>query len=135
MELIHDLSFMLPLLIAGFFSIVFLQSGIDKVLDWKGNLEWLTSHFKKTALAGIVPVMLGIVTVFEILAGLLAVGGAIYYVINGSTFWIKQSLIVSIISLLMLIFGQRIAKDYEGAKTITIYFGVALLSAMILMQS
>ena len=132
MEVVHDLSYMLPLLIAAFLAIVFLQSGIDKLFDWKGNLTWLNSHFEKTILGGFVPVLLGIVTLFELLAGVLAVFGAIYYLLKGTTFWINQSLIVAMISLLMLIFGQRIAKDYEGAKTIAIYFGVALISALIL---
>jgi len=132
MEVVHELSFMLPLLIAAFFSIVFLQSAIDKIVDWKGNLGWLKGHFEKTPLSGMVPVLLGTVTVVELFAGILSVIGAIYYVMKGSTFWISQGLIVAMISLLMLIFGQRIAKDYDGAKTIAIYFGVALISAMIL---
>ncbi len=132
MEAIHDLSFMLPLFIAAFFAIVFLQSGVDKVLDWGGNLSWLKSHFEKTVLGGMVPFLLGTVTFFELLAGLLCVGGAVYYLMNKSTFWISQGLIVAMISFLMLFFGQRIAKDYDGAKTIAIYFGVALLSALIL---
>ena len=132
MEVVHELSFMLPLLIAAFFSIVFLQSAIDKIVDWKGNLRWLKGHFENTPLSGMVPVLLGTVTVVELFAGILSVIGAIYYVMKGSTFWISQGLIVAMISLLMLIFGQRIAKDYDGAKTIAIYFGVALISAMIL---
>lgn len=132
MEIIHDLSFMLPLLIAAFVAIVFLQSGLDKLFDWKGNVSWLKRHFEKTPLGSGVPLLLGIVTLFELLAGILAVFGAIYYVTNGSSFWIIQGLLVSMIALLMLLFGQRVAKDYEGAKTIAIYFGITLLSAMIL---
>lgn len=132
MEAIHDLSFMLPILIAAFFAIVFLQSAIDKLLDWKGNLSWLKSHFEKTVLGSVVPLLLGTVTLFELLAGLLSVGGLISYLISGSSFWIKQGLIVGMITFLMLLFGQRIAKDYDGAKTIAIYFGVALLSSLIM---
>lgn len=132
MEALHDLSYMLPLLIAAFFAIVFLQSGIDKILDWSGNLSWLKSHFEKTVLGGMVPFLLGTVTVFELLAGVLCVGGAVYYLMTKSTFWIAQGLIVSMISFLMLFFGQRIAKDYDGAKTIAIYMGVALVSGLIL---
>ncbi len=132
MEIVHDLSFIIPISIAAFFAIVFLQSGFDKVIDYKGNKEWLSSHFKNTFFSQMVPVLLVIVAFFELLAGILAVVGAIYFLMNGSTFWIKQSVIVSIVSLLMLLFGQRIAKDYDGAKTIVIYFGIALLSAVLL---
>jgi hypothetical protein len=35
-----------------FFAGTFIQSGIDKIVDWKGNLEWLTGHFSKTRLRG-----------------------------------------------------------------------------------
>lgn len=133
MEAIHDLSFMLPILIGSFVVIVFLQSGLDKVLDWKGNLNWLTSHFEKTFLASMVPLLLGTITFLEIMTGVLAGGGLIYYLFSGSTFWIKQALILAMITFLMLLFGQRIAKDYDGAKTIAIYFGVALISSVILL--
>ena len=39
--------------------ILFIQSGLDKVFDWKGNLEWLNGHFSKTFLGGFVPVLVG----------------------------------------------------------------------------
>ncbi|MEY4511892.1 MAG: hypothetical protein RLZZ450_4014 [Pseudomonadota bacterium] len=33
------------LAVAALLAILFLQSGIDKVVDRKGNVEWLTGHF------------------------------------------------------------------------------------------
>lgn len=44
-----------------FLIITFLQSGIDKVVDWNGNLSWLKGHFSKSPLKNGVPVLLGIV--------------------------------------------------------------------------
>ena len=35
-----------------FLAILFLQSGIDKIIDFKGNLGWLQGHFAKSPLAG-----------------------------------------------------------------------------------
>ena len=35
---------------AAMVAILFLQSGLDKALDWKGNLAWLTGHFAKSPL-------------------------------------------------------------------------------------
>ena len=133
MEKLHDLDFMIPIFIGCFWAIVLLQSGLDKIFDWKGNLSWLQSHFEKTPLKSTVTPMLGVVTLIETLAGLLSAIGVVIYLINGSRIWIVQGLILSIIALLMLIFGQRVAKDYDGAKTIAIYFGVALVSALILL--
>jgi len=40
-----------------FLAILFIQSGLDKVFDWNGNLGWLTGHFEKTFVAGMVPVI------------------------------------------------------------------------------
>ena len=54
-----------------FFAILFLQSGIDKVTDRKGNLEWLTGHFSKSPIADHVPLLLSVLTGMELLAGAL----------------------------------------------------------------
>ena len=50
----------LPALFCALFvSILFIQSGLDKVVDWNSNLEWLTGHFSKTLLAKMVPMIQG----------------------------------------------------------------------------
>ena len=132
MEALHDLNFMTPLCIGVFWSIVFLQSGIDKIFDYKGNQSWLQSHFKDSFLKPYVKAMLITLTVFEFLAGILSLFGLIIFLAGGGVFWLTQGVIISAICLLMLIFGQRLNKDYEGAKTIVIYFTVALLSMLAL---
>ena len=58
-----------------FFAILFLQSGLDKIIDWKGNLGWLTGHFEKSPLAKLVPAMLATLTFLEVLTGLLCLCG------------------------------------------------------------
>ena len=58
-------------------AILFLQSGIDKILDFKGNLAWLKGHFAKSPLAGQVAPMLGVITLTETAAGALAAVGAV----------------------------------------------------------
>ena len=132
MEKLHDLNFILPIAIGLFWSIVFLQSGFDKFFDWKGNLSWLNDHFKNTPFKTMVPFLLGVLFIFELAAGLISFIGIGIYLINGDDLWIRQGIILVMISFLMLIFGQRLAKDYEGAKTVAIYFGVALMSAFLL---
>ena len=42
-----------------FLAILFLQSGLDKVFDWKVNLEWLKSHFANSILGNVVPDFVG----------------------------------------------------------------------------
>lgn len=104
-----------------FLAIVFLQSGIDKIVDWKGNLSWLKGHFAKSVFKNIVPVLLGIVLIMEVVSGVLSLIGLTHLILFGETLFAWYAALLSGISLLMLLLGQRIAKDYEGAKTIVIY--------------
>lgn len=105
-----------------FLAITFLQSGIDKISDWKGNVEWLKSHFSKTVLKNRMPFSLRLILILEMIAGFLAVLGTLSILINGNTEIALISGIISAITLLFLLLGQRIAKDYDGARTIVIYF-------------
>lgn len=110
-----------------FVAILFTQSGLDKVFDWKGNLEWLTGHFSKTPLARMVPMMLATITVMEIATGLLATAGLVYLLVTGQTTLMFYASILGAASLTALFFGQRIAKDYAGAAVLVPYFILLLL--------
>ena len=114
-----------------FLLITFLQSGIDKISDWKGNLGWLKGHFANTPLKNIIPALLGIVLLTEVIAGVLCLIG-IYHLLLGDVSIAYYGAILSCLALLMLLFGQRIAKDYEGAKTIAIYFIPAIFLVFLL---
>jgi hypothetical protein len=92
------------------------------VLDWKGNLGWLTGHFSKTFLSGMVPLMLGTITVMELWTGVLAAAGIAYFLFSGSTLLIYYSSIVGAGAITALFFGQRVAKDYPGAAVLVPYF-------------
>jgi uncharacterized membrane protein YphA (DoxX/SURF4 family) len=110
-------------------AILFIQSGLDKVFDWTGNLGWLTGHFSKTPLAPMVPFLLAVITVMEVATGLLALAGVIYFLATGSTVVIFWSGVLGAMSVIALFFGQRIAKDYAGAAVLVPYF--LLLLALI----
>ncbi len=109
------------ILLLVFLIITFLQSGIDKLLDWKGNLGWLTGHFSKSIFKGTVPVLLSIVLVLELLSGILSGVGIFQFAVNGESIFGFYGAMLSAVTLLMLLLGQRVAKDYEGAKTIVVY--------------
>jgi len=103
-------------------SILFIQSGLDKVFDWKGNLEWLTGHFSKTFLGRMVPMMLATITLMELATGLLAVAGIVYFLVSGSTVVLFYASLLGAASITALFFGQRVAKDYPGAAVLIPYF-------------
>jgi uncharacterized membrane protein YphA (DoxX/SURF4 family) len=110
---------------------LFLQSGLDKVFDWKGNLSWLESHFAKSPLKNMVPLMLGTVTVVEIAAGLTSALGLLALLFADSGMLALLGAQLSALSLVMLFFGQRIAKDYGGAATLVGYFVLTVLSMLL----
>lgn len=118
-----------------FFAITFLQSGIDKVLNYKGNADWINSHFSKTFLKGISPLMFPLLTLTEVAAGILSIVGIIFILYNGDTTLALCSLYTSGLALLMLFFGQRIAQDYPGAATIATYFAVWVLVFIFVLMS
>ena len=109
-----------------FFLVTFLQSGVDKVKDWKGNLSWLTGHFSESMFKNVVPLLLGIVTVTELVAGLLCLPAIVHLLLHDNKVFALYAALASCIALLMLFVGQRINKDYEGAKTIAIYLILAV---------
>ena len=113
------------LAVAAWLGILFLQSGIDKIVDRRGNVEWLTGHFAKSPLASQVLMMLSVVTAVELAAGALSALGVPWLLITGSRVPAALGALLSVTALLMLFFGQRLAKDYAGAAALVPYFILA----------
>ncbi|GAA4310118.1 hypothetical protein GCM10023115_34750 [Pontixanthobacter gangjinensis] len=120
------------LLILIFILITFLQSGIDKASDWSGNTGWLKDHFSGTFLSGMVPLMVAIILIIEVVTGLLAIGGIWALISNDDSGMALYACALACITLLMLLFGQRVAKDYAGAFTLTGYFIVCMFGVYIM---
>lgn len=118
---------LLPILISAFLAILFLQSGLDKVLNWKGNLDWLTGHFSKTFLKGSVTPMLAVVTFLEVSAGFCTLIGIFEILIYQKATFALLGAELSASVLVMLFFGQRIAQDYEGAANLVPYFILSII--------
>jgi predicted RND superfamily exporter protein len=110
---------------AALLAILFLQSGIDKIVDRKSNLEWLTGHFSKSPLAKMVVPMLTTITIVEVFAGALSAIGALQLLVTSERTIATLGALLAVAAILMLFFGQRIAKDYAGAAALVPYFVVA----------
>jgi diacylglycerol kinase len=124
--------FLIQILISGFLAILFLQSGIDKVVDRRGNLEWLKGHFAKSPLAGIVPLLLAAITALEILAGALSTIGCALIILSRDSTLAFYGAVIAAIAITALFFGQRMAKDYAGAAILVPYFLTALTAIYLL---
>ena len=116
-----------PILVLILLAVTFIQSGYEKIMDWNGNVTWLKEHFSKTRLKNHVPLALFHILVLELISGILCVVGVIQLMINNERTFGLYGGIFSCISLIMMLFGQRLAKDYDGARTIVIYFIPAIL--------
>lgn len=126
------LSNITEILLLLFLVITFVQSGLDKLVHWNGNLSWLKGHFAKSRLKNIVPLLLGIVLILEVVAGVLCAIGVYQIALIDESEMALYGAILSCIVLLMLLFGQRMAKDYDGARTIAIYFVPAIFLVFLL---
>ena len=113
-----------------FFAIVFFQSGIDKVIDRKGNINFFENHFKNTLFHKIYAQALTALMLLELIAASLCAYGSIYSIFYKNTDFIFYGLLVTSFILLSLLLGQRIAKDYVGAADITIYFILCIITIM-----
>jgi len=119
-------------LILLFIVITFLQSGVDKIIDWKGQVGWLKGHFEKTFMGSMVPLSLGIIMIAEVAAGVLAIMGIYQLIVHDEVQMALYAALLAAVTLLFLLFGQRIAKDYAGASTIVIYFIVVVFGVWLL---
>ena len=111
------------LLLLLLFNVTFGFSAWEKISDWKGNAMFLKSYFKETWVPPFIPIIMGILLVVEFLATVIGVL-AMFEVIQNKIYS-NLSLYAGLLyclALLILLIGQRIAKDYDGARNITIYF-------------
>ncbi|WP_299714325.1 DoxX family protein [uncultured Tenacibaculum sp.] len=115
-----------------FLIVTFLQSGIDKVTDWNGNLSFIKGHFKDSPLKNSVPFLLAIILIMEILAGALMFVGIFHLLTTGAKEIALTGAILSALSLIFLLVGQRLAKDYAGAMTLAVYFMIAIFGVYLL---
>jgi uncharacterized membrane protein YphA (DoxX/SURF4 family) len=120
------------ILVLLFLIITFFQSGIDKLTDWKGNVAFITDHFKNSPLQKMVPLLLLTVLIFEIAAGILMLIGVYYLLAESASTVAKVGLEFAAITLLMLLIGQRLAKDYAGAMSLAVYFILTIFGIYLL---
>ncbi|MAQ31765.1 MAG: DoxX family protein [Flavobacteriales bacterium] len=123
--------------ISFFFCILFLQSGLDKLVNWNDNLNFFKDHFNKTIFQNFTFISLAFLMFLECLAGLIFSIVLISVSFAGFSSLIIALLLVGIIMsnfiICCLFLGQRMANDYAGAANLVIYFLVSLLSLFVVM--
>jgi len=120
------------ILILLFLIVTFMQSGIDKISDWKGNIEFIKSHFKNSPLRNNVPLLLAIILTIEIAAGVFMIIGTYQIYSSGLKEIALIGVELSAVALIFLLIGQRLAKDYAGAMTLAVYFIITLFGVFLM---
>jgi diacylglycerol kinase len=126
--------YILQILVSAFLAVLFLQSGIDKVVDRNGNRAYLDQHFARSPLAGTVGPMFLLITILEVSAGALSGVGCILLFLTHDSMVAFLGAVVAGINIIALFLGQRVAKDYAGAAALVPYFLVALAGIYILAE-
>ena len=124
--------YLLQILVSLLLAILFLQSGVDKIVDRQGNLGWLKGHFLKSPLAGLVPLLLGVLTLLELSAGALSLVGSALVIVSHNSTIAFYGAVVSAVAIVALFFGQRMAKEYAGAAILVPYFLLTLVAIYLL---
>jgi diacylglycerol kinase len=126
--------YILQILVSAILAVLFLQSGLDKVIDRKGNRAYLDAHFAKSPLAGSVGPMFLVVTILEVSAGTLSGIGCLLLLVTRNATVAFFGALLAAINLIALFFGQRVSKDYAGAAALVPYFLLALTAVYVLAE-
>ena len=121
------------ILIMIFFAITFLQSAADKVIDRDGNLSFFKDHFKGSLFKNRVSPLLSVLTLVEFVTGSTAIAATVEIIVFRETDICFFALVIAGINLLMLLLGQRLAKDYAGAATIGNYL-ILIVAGFLLLK-
>jgi hypothetical protein len=120
----HNVASILVLI---FLAVTFIQSAYEKIFYWQDNLEWLKGLFEKTFLKNYMVLVTGILVILELLAGIFCCVGIAQMIINDERFYGFYGGVFSCICLIFMLFGQRLIRDYDGARNIVIYFIPAVM--------
>lgn len=126
------LYYMLPDLLLQSVSLLFVltvlgQSGLDKALHFRGNLDYFRQQFKNTPFSPATGGLLAVITLMETGSAVLAAVGLFSLWTSGERMTGIFAMTLAASTFVCLIFGQRIARDYAGAAGITPYLAVAML--------
>ena len=104
------------------------MSAHEKVFHWNTTMSWLKHHFENSVVKNWVPHVTGILLLTELIAGICCAVGIVQLYINGERTFGFYGALFSCVALLQMLIGQRLAKDYDGARNMVIYFIPAVMA-------
>ena len=118
--------------VGAFLAILFLQSGLDKVFDWSGNKAYVKGYLDKTPMRRFSGFIFFVITVLEVLAGVVSAAGVLSTVLLRETGLGLFGAFLAASSIVSLFMGQRLAKDYASAAGMVPYFLTTLVALVLL---
>ncbi len=115
-----------------FFAFLFLQSGLDKLMDRKGNRTYIDGYFAKTPLRAVSAQLFIALTVLEVAAGVVSGLGFLQILFAQQSVLALWGALLSLAAFLGLFLGQRLAKDYAAAAAMVPYFLAGILGVYVL---
>lgn len=111
-----------------FFIVTYFISITEKLADWKKTIQYYNNHFKESIIETHVNKLVVFVVILESIALLLLLLGFGILLFSNLLQIAVVGLTFSSFILLVLLLGQRLAKDYAGATSITVYFILNILA-------
>ncbi len=120
------------LLILTFLIITYGISLIEKFADWKGTVAYIRETFENTFVSSFIKPLLAILVFLEtITLFFLTVG--LFQLFRGNE---NENALIgctsSCYTILYMLIGQRVAKDYQGATSLAVYFLISVFGVYIL---
>ncbi|MFC2109658.1 DoxX family protein [Bacteroidota bacterium] len=120
------------ILILIFLIITFSISVIEKFADWKGTVSYITDTFKNTIINPITKPLLVLLVFFEVLTSYFLITGFYQLLISEEKENALLGCVFSSLTILCMLLGQRIAKDYPGATSLGVYFLISVFGVFML---
>lgn len=121
-----------PLLIGLYLIITFLFSIVEKLTNWKQTIDFYTNHFNGSFIQNRIRFWVSMVILLEIITCTLLCLGVYLLLISFNFVILKYGFIASAMTFIFLLVGQRIAKDYVGATSLTVYFILSVFGIYLL---
>lgn len=100
----------------------------EKLIDSTSYQIWLKDHFKNTIVLPFLKPLFYFIILLEVITSLILIYGLyqLWFLNNYSGLFVGS--IVSFICFVILLIGQRVAKDYQSSANLMLYILVSLFS-------
>jgi uncharacterized membrane protein YphA (DoxX/SURF4 family) len=118
--------------VSAFLAVLFLQSGLDKILDRKGNLAYFRSVFERSFLKRLAKPMLTLITLLEVAAGVVSAAGCLTLVFGREREMAFVGAVLASLAILAMFAGLRLVRNYPAAAGVVPYFVTCLVALVML---